>query len=681
MTEKILVVDDDDNICELVRFYLDRWGYSCSEAGSAEEARARLEAEAFALLLTDIKMPGESGLDLTRHVKATYPDMIVIFLSVLEDQDTARAAMETGAYAYLTKPLRPNEMRLFLQNGLHRRRLEIELEKQMAGLEQKVHERTLKYKKAINELNVSKEAFQASEMRMRKIMEAVQAGIVIIDKSSRTIVEANPAALLMLEANEADVLGKACHAFICQSEEGQCPYVDPGTEARNSEAILLTAQGREVQILKTVVPFWVQKKEYLLESFVDISPLKQTEKKLHEAYADLENLFSSISSVLIQVTPPGAITKWNSRASAFFGLGEADVLGHSLLDLPVPWDREKLKEIIQQCRELQAPIEGNEMVYQDAEGKNRILGFSVSPCLDEAGGLGGILFMGADITERKNLESQLAQAQKLEAIGQLAAGIAHEINTPIQYVGDNTRFLKEAFASMSLILNQSNELIQLFRKGENLDQALECLEMHSHEADLDFMQAEIPTAIEQTLQGIDKVSAIVRSMKDFSHPGGEEKVPVDLNNALSSTGTISRNEWKYVADLEFSFEENLPMVPCLPGEMNQVFLNIIVNAAHAIAEVVNEEDNKKGKITVVTQSKDNEVEIRIADTGKGIPAKIRPFIFDPFYTTKGVGKGTGQGLALAHSTVVEKHGGDLTFETELGRGTTFIIRLPMENGA
>ncbi len=197
------------------------------------------------------------------------------------------------------------------------------------------------------------------------------------------------------------------------------------------------------------------------------------------------------------------------------------------------------------------------------------------------------------------------------------------------------------------------------------------------EADLDFLMEEIPPALEQALTGIERVSKIVRAMKEFSHPGSEEKNAVDINRAIENTITVARNEWKYVAEMKLDLAPDLPLVPCLVGEFNQVILNIIVNAAQAIAGVVGDNSGRKGLITVTTRNADGWAEIRVSDTGPGIPPEAQARIFDPFFTPKDVGKGTGQGLALAHSVIVDKHGGALTFETEEGKGTTFIIRIPL----
>jgi signal transduction histidine kinase len=194
--------------------------------------------------------------------------------------------------------------------------------------------------------------------------------------------------------------------------------------------------------------------------------------------------------------------------------------------------------------------------------------------------------------------------------------------------------------------------------------------------DVEYLLQEIPVALDQSLEGIERVSKIVRAMKDFSHPHSAEKSSIDINHAIESTLTVARNEWKYVAIVETDFERDLPAVPCLPGEFNQVILNLVVNAAHTINDVVKGTE-AKGTIRVSTRRTGDAAEIRISDSGTGIPLQAQPRIFEPFFTTKEVGKGTGQGLAIARSVIVDKHGGTINFVTEQGKGTTFIIRLPL----
>jgi signal transduction histidine kinase len=306
------------------------------------------------------------------------------------------------------------------------------------------------------------------------------------------------------------------------------------------------------------------------------------------------------------------------------------------------------------------------------KGNNRDYEAQIAPM-----GTAGWLVLARDISDRKLLQCQLAQAQKLESIGQLAAGVAHEINTPIQYVGDNTRFLQDSFASVSQLLSDYGELLGAAHSDSLSPERLAAAEAKFHQSEVPYLIDEIPSAIGQSLEGIDRVATIVRAMKSFSHPDGDQKELTDLNHCIENTVLVARNEWKYVAEMVTDFDPQLPLVSCLPGEFNQVVLNLIVNAAHAIADAPARDPNQKGTIRISTRRIDDWVEIQVGDNGSGIPQAVRGRVFDPFFTTKEVGRGTGQGLAIAYAVIVEKHGGTITFETELGRGTTFIVRLPV----
>ncbi|MEO8634555.1 MAG: ATP-binding protein [Gemmatimonadales bacterium] len=278
-----------------------------------------------------------------------------------------------------------------------------------------------------------------------------------------------------------------------------------------------------------------------------------------------------------------------------------------------------------------------------------------------------------DITDRRVLEHQLLQAQKIEAMGQLAAGIAHEINTPTQYVGDNLHFLQEAFEGLLRVMVVYGDVVEAARA---VGVPVAAADAAWKSADGGYLLAEIPRATVQALDGIERVTKIVRAMKEFSHPGGTEAIPVDLNHAIENTIAVSRNEWKYLADMVLELSPDLPPVPCLAGEIQQVILNLIVNAAHAIGDVV-AESGGRGTIRISTTVVEGFVEVRVRDSGTGIPLEVRSRVFDPFFTTKDVGRGTGQGLALARDAIVRKHRGSLTFESEVGAGTCFLIRLPL----
>jgi PAS domain S-box-containing protein len=286
-----------------------------------------------------------------------------------------------------------------------------------------------------------------------------------------------------------------------------------------------------------------------------------------------------------------------------------------------------------------------------------------------------------DLSERIRLEKVLKAAHRLESIGHLAAGIAHEINTPTQYVSDNTRFLEDSFCEVTPLLKKAAELAESVIEFGPPSELADELKAGLEAADIGYLIEEIPRAIEQSLTGIDRVKQIVHSMKVFSHPGADGMASVDINESIDSTVTVASSEWRYVANLVTNFDLDLPRVLCLAGEINQVILNLIINAAHAIADVVGDGENGKGTISISTQQDGDFVEIRISDTGSGIPQDVQSKIYDPFFTTKGVGRGTGQGLSIAQSVVVNHHNGSLRFTTEPRKGTTFMIRLPIERQA
>jgi PAS domain S-box-containing protein len=289
----------------------------------------------------------------------------------------------------------------------------------------------------------------------------------------------------------------------------------------------------------------------------------------------------------------------------------------------------------------------------------------------------------SDISDIKRLqhelvlqEQQTRHAQKMEAIGQLAAGIAHEINTPSQFVGDNLRFLADGFEDMQKALRRYEEIAAGEDSGSG---RLEQIAQAKDQCDLAYLDEEIPKAIEQSLDGVQRVAAIVSAMKEFSHPGSGDVQPVDLNRTIHNTVVVARNEWKYYAEMELKLCEGLPPVPCHIDEINQVLLNLVVNAAHAVKDVLEgQREREKGRITIETSMSGDWVEIRVSDTGTGIPENVRDRIYDPFFTTKEVGRGTGQGLSIAYDVIKRRHGGELTFTTEMGVGTTFCIRLPLQ---
>lgn len=321
-------------------------------------------------------------------------------------------------------------------------------------------------------------------------------------------------------------------------------------------------------------------------------------------------------------------------------------------------------------------------------------GVSLEPIRDAAGDVTHYVSVGADITarlaeegekrrlqdqlldemkERERMSIELRLAQKLEAVGRLAAGLAHEINTPVQYVSDSIHFLQSAVADLDGVLSAYRTELQALPGDLALDAVRERLRAAESSADLGFLTIEVPKAFARARDGVARVAGIVRAMKEFAHPDPQEQCTADLNHAIETTLMVAHNEYKYNATVETRFAQ-LPEVICNVGELNQVFLNLIVNASHAIRE--SGKDAVDGRITITTEVNGEAALIRIADNGCGIPQENLGRIFDPFFTTKEVGKGTGQGLAIARAIVVEKHGGRIDVESSVGTGTTFTINLP-----
>lgn len=299
---------------------------------------------------------------------------------------------------------------------------------------------------------------------------------------------------------------------------------------------------------------------------------------------------------------------------------------------------------------------------------------TVGPVKDDHGRVVNFVAVARDVSVQVELEAQLRQAQKLESIGQLAAGIAHEINTPIQYVGDNLRYLSEAFEDLRQLMETAMQRFEGVG-GEEAAEALAAVKAAAQEADLEFLFEEIPSAVRQSLEGTERVAEIVRSVKEFSHPGGDEMQPLNLNENIRNTITVTRNEWKYVSTIIEELDDELPAVHGLASELNQVVLNMIINAAQAIEDKGLDAD--EGRITIRTRAEGDHVVMEVEDNGVGMPGDVAERVFDPFFTTKDVGRGTGQGLAIARNVIVVRHGGSIDLESTPGKGTRFIVRLPV----
>lgn len=279
---------------------------------------------------------------------------------------------------------------------------------------------------------------------------------------------------------------------------------------------------------------------------------------------------------------------------------------------------------------------------------------------------------------RTDLTSTRPHNARLETLGTMASGIAHEINTPIQFIGDNLQFIDDSFAAIDKLLEHCAALHDAALAADVLAVQTRAVTSAIEAAELDFLREELPSAIEQSLSGIQQVARIASAMKTFAHRGSTEMEMADINQAIDLTATICRNEWKYDADLELSLDTGLPMVTCHVGELNQVWLNLIVNAAHAIKAKA---DLPRGLITIETRESQGMIEVTVADNGTGMPECVQERVFEPFFSTKVAGEGSGQGLAICRGIVIEQHGGEIELDSEVGEGTRFTVRLPIEREA
>jgi len=418
----------------------------------------------------------------------------------------------------------------------------------------------------------------------------------------------------------------------------------------------------------------------------EITARRTAEEALRHEQWLIKCLMDTAPALIFFKDTAGRFIRVNQAQAALFGLPSPDqILGRTHHDFYGAAEAANATKDEQTIMQTGRPILDKIEKLTLSDGTVRWFSTNRMPLRDTMGNIIGTFGLSTDVTaqrqgeaERIHLQMQLTQAQKLESIGRLASGIAHEINTPTQFVNDNISYVGKAMGEIERLLVAHADLIKwVGSQGQLAPEVAAILEPVSRIRQ-GTLRREVPAALADALDGMARITKIVRAMKSFSHPGRGGMEPTDLNQTIESTLVVCRSEWKYVATLETHYAADLPLVPCLRGDFSQVILNLVVNAAHAIAAVPARDSTSLGRITVTTLVSGEWAEVRINDTGTGIPESARPHIFEPFFTTKEVGKGTGQGLAIARSVIVERHKGALTFTTEIGRGTTFIIRLPLQ---
>jgi PAS domain S-box-containing protein len=414
-----------------------------------------------------------------------------------------------------------------------------------------------------------------------------------------------------------------------------------------------------------------EKPEYVI-TMTDITPIKDAELEYKKASAIMDQ---TAEAIMITDTS-GIITYVNPAFEKISGYPSREIIGKK----PGIISSEEHDNSV--YVKLWSTIESGEvwkgrLVNLDSDGKRYTQETTITPIRDESGNIVSYVSIARDITQQLVIEAQLRQAQKLESIGELAAGIAHEINTPTQYVTTNVKFLEDGFIELVKNLKKITPWRKMTAQGATAKQLEELDSELINEEELEYLEEDIPNAIKESLEGLHRIAEIVRSVKQLSHPGEKQKSYHDLNVIIKDAVTVSTNEWKYVADVDTDFDENMPQLHCLKGELGQVFLNLIVNSAHAIQQKLDGATEEKGLISIKTSQNDDSAIISVTDTGSGMSPEIIKKAFDPFFTTKEIGKGTGQGLAIAYNVIVNIHKGSIVIDSEEGAGTTITMTLPI----
>lgn len=532
-------------------------------------------------------------------------------------------------------------------------------------------------------LKEREEALDRLQRRYQLILDSAGDGIIGLDTTGR-VSFANRAAAELVGLKGEALIGADYRTVMAADDDPIHRSYTAGLAQKVDDAAFKHADGHHIQVEYLVAPILEQDqvmgavvvfRDVTLRRLYERTLAEQQqilERQVAERTAELaasrqrlqaitENLFEGV----LVVDQDGMTTFANSSAHAALDCGAIEGLP---LDQVLRLDgREFSHSALPTVIREGYPLRQDDAWFVTGTGRKLNVAFACSP-LRQQGKCVGAVISFRDIRQLKDAQQEALQASRLASVGQLAAGIAHEINTPIQYVGDNLRFVRDSVADMAQVLDLARGLLSA---APDFTRAWDS-------ADIDYLKDELPSALQQSLDGVAQVARIVLSMKEFSHPGNTSKAMTDINRALDSTLTVSRNTWKHVATVETDFDPDLPLVNCHAGEINQVFLNLIINAAHAI-----EASGKPlpGTIRVSTSHQDGFVRISVKDSGTGISPAILEKIFDPFFTTKSVGKGTGQGLAICLDVVKIKHGGKLEVNGNQGDGAEFVVTLPIDTSA
>lgn len=409
----------------------------------------------------------------------------------------------------------------------------------------------------------------------------------------------------------------------------------------------------------------------------DVTEEREMVRKLEDQLLFLQVLIDSIPYPIFYKDAKGFYLGCNTAFEAFIGYQREQVVGSTVYDV-APAELADVYHKADNDLIEKGGIQKYETQVRYADGSLHEVYFSKATFRDSKGMIGGLIGIMIDMTDQREIERQLRQAQKMETVGQLASGVAHEINTPVQFVLNNITYLRDSLQDLFDLMNSCRSFLKGERHnpliGSRINHILD--EMGLDESDQ--RRYDLLETVDESIEGLEQITQVVQAIKEFAHPSGGEKTTFSIGEVIKRTVTVSRNEWKNLAEMTLELDPDLPQIIGYPSEIEQVFLNLILNAAQAIGTSRRRRPEQMGSIMIRTGRDGDWVTASVSDNGDGIPEKYRERVFDPFFTTKIVGEGSGQGLTICYAIIVEKHGGKLTFTTETDKGTTFHIRLPIE---
>ena len=681
---EILIVDDEPQILRLLSQTLEKNGHACYSAENAQQARTLLGQQSFDLLVTDIQMPGESGLDLVRFVQSEFPELAVVIVSVIDDPETARRVMDAGAYGYIVKPFERNQVLITVGNALHRRELETEARFLRENLENAVQQRTIRLTELVEELKKTKMEITHSARFLndqllfkQTLLDAIPNPIFYKDTQGRYL-GCNDSFENLFGVSKEAIVGK--NPFdIALPEPAElyhrtdCQVLET-SEKVTFETIITDKQGLRHDLVVTKAAFTNSDGQIagIIGAMVDITLRKETEERLKTSEEKIRQTLDNIGIGVSLISRDMTILEMNRQMYNWFPNIVVDQKPICFESFHTP-----AKECpCDGCPTLKALTNGEtfeaNIETHTPEG-TCVYRIVSTPLRDIRGSVVAAIEMVEDITARQGMERELLQAQKLASIGQLAAGVAHEINNPVGFVSSNLTTLGGYHDDLNQLIRHYRALKDAVANLEDtsLTRPIKAMagqiEIMENDIDVDFLQTDAAELLDECREGTERIKKIVEDLKHFAHPGQDKIQDTDINRELESTLNVVNNELKYKATVTRAFGE-LPIISANPQQLNQVFVNLLVNAAQAI--------EKAGEIRIETRHVDDAVEIRISDTGCGIPEGHLAKVFDPFFTTKDVGKGTGLGLNIAFN-IIKKHRGEMLVESRVGQGTTFIIKLPV----